>query len=255
MTEKPFLEIHAGPDSQLGLSGSAAICTLPDTDKVKELRLTNDYVALGKELKKSLRYREAALAYTEALEREPDNSEVLMLRGGMFLSTLQCAAAKKDYIHALECGADKMGVFYRLGLCAYYTGDYAAASDWFTRCYPLCDGEMGIAAIYWQSLSAYRNKGEMLLLKEYRDNMDVGHHTAYRYAVRVFLGTVSVDEAMRTIKDEKDGLEQVIEAYGVSVLLKHLGRDAESALLCNQVLKRDDWWIAYSYIAAWNDNA
>jgi thioredoxin-like negative regulator of GroEL len=83
--------------------------------------------------------------------------------------------------------------------------------------------------------------------------MEVGHHTAYDFAMAVAAGYVDVDKALVRLKAEKDDLEYSIMAYGVAAVLKQDGRREEALELIREIVRRDGFWISYAYIAAWND--
>ena len=75
--EKPFDDLHVGIESQLWNSPEH----IPDSAAVSAARKDGDTVdgliALGKALSWQLRYRQAILAYTQALKMDPDNRTVL----------------------------------------------------------------------------------------------------------------------------------------------------------------------------------
>ena len=83
--EKPFNDLHVGIESQLLNSPEH----IPDSAAVSAARKDGDTVdgliALGKALSWQLRYRQAILAYTQALKMDPDNRTVLRLRAGRYL--------------------------------------------------------------------------------------------------------------------------------------------------------------------------
>ena len=154
--EKPFDDLHVGIESQLLNSPEH----IPDSAAVSAARKDGDTVdgliALGKALSWQLRYRQAILAYTQALKIDPDNRTVLRLRAGRYLTTLQSDLALRDFEQCLAFGGDKLDCGYRMGLAHYYAGRYSQAAQTFESCISLCDDEMGIAVIYWHTLSACR---------------------------------------------------------------------------------------------------
>ena len=78
--EPYFSDHHAAADSQLG-------------DKKYELTQSADsydgWMHMGKERSHELRYREAILAYTKAINLSPGRIEAYRQRGGKYLATLQ----------------------------------------------------------------------------------------------------------------------------------------------------------------------
>lgn len=78
--EKPFDDLHVGIESQLLNSPEH----IPDSAAVSAARKDGDTVdgliALGKALSWQLRYRQAILAYTQALKMDPDIGSGTVIR-------------------------------------------------------------------------------------------------------------------------------------------------------------------------------
>ena len=250
---KYFDDIHASWQSQL----EGAPCELTDSKEVSEARSSavdfDGFVALGDALSKQLRYREAAQAYTSALGLRPDDLSVLRLRAGRYLSTLQLDGSCADLDRCLELGGDKLDILYRLGLCAYFNNEFDKAATNFKDCFPLCDDEMGIAVIYWHSLTAFRSAAVPELLEKYHSGMEVGHHTAYEKAVSVFSGAKTEENVLAELEDEAEDLEYVIALYGICDYLRHIGKNELAEALEDTILVRDGFWPCYAWLAAWND--
>ena len=249
--ESPFDALHAGIESQIpnlpaGIPNSQAIRqakSLPDS--------VEKFCALGKALSRQLRYREAIDAYTEGLKLEPENLPLLLLRAGRYLTTLQSNPAIADFEKCLSLGAEKLDSLYRIGLAQYYAGRYEQAMGTFENCMPLCDEEMGIAVLYWHTLSAVRAEKAPTLLKYYRPDMAVGHHTAYEKSMQVWSGITPLSAMLQMLESEEDDLEYGITLYG---LLLHPDC-AEKARLSQALLRRDSFWPSFAYLAAWNDRS
>lgn len=249
--ESPFDALHAGIESQI-LNLPAGI---PNSQAIRQAKSLPDSVekfcALGKALSRQLRYREAIDAYTEGVKLEPENLPLLRLRAGRYLTTLQSDPAIADFEKCLTLGAEKLDCLYRIGLAQYYAGRYEQAMEAFEGCMPLCDDEMGIAVLYWHTLSAVRTEKAPTLLKYYRPDMAVGHHIAYEKAMRVWSGTTPLAAALEMLEREEDDLEYGITLYG---LLWHPDC-AEKARLSQMLLRRDGFWPSFAYLAAWRDRA
>ena len=248
--EYPFDELHAGIKSQI-MNLPAGI---PDSEAVTQAKALPDsiekFLALGKAFSRQLRYREAIDAYTEGLKLESENLPLLRLRAGRYLTTLQSNPAIADFEKCMSLGAERLDCLYRIGLAHYYAGRYARALETFENCMPLCDEEMGIAVIYWHTLSAVRAGTVSVLLKNYHPNMAVGHHTAYEKAMQVWSGTASLSAMLQMLESEKDDLEYGIVLYG---LLWHPNCD-EQEHLYEKLLSRDGFWPSFAYLAAWRDS-
>lgn len=249
--EYPFDALHAGIESQI-LNLPAGI---PDSEAVTQANALPDsiekFLALGKAFSRQLRYREAIDAYTEGLKLEPENLPLLRLRAGRYLTTLQSNPAIADFEKSMSLGAERLDCLYRIGLAYYYVGRYAQAIETFENCMPLCDEEMGIAVLYWHTLSAVRAEKAPTLLKYYRLDMAVGHHTAYEKAIQVWNGTTSLPTMLQTLESEKDDLE-----YGITLYVLLWNPDCiEKEHLSQNLLCRDGFWSSFDYLAAWNDRS
>ncbi len=248
-----FDDIHASCKTEL----CDLPCDIADSKEVAEARADingfDGYVELGKALSRQLRYREAAEAFSKALDEKPDEPDVLRLRAGRYLSTLQTEKARADLEKCLALGGEALDLHYRLGLCDYYAANYRRAMRHFEVCRPLADDEMGIAAIYWHTLCSYRCGEPASLLSAYHTGMKVGHHFAYEKAVRVCAGDCSIMDMLSELADECEDLHYTITAYGLSLYLDRIGRNADACELIQKVLERDSFWPCYAYLAAWND--
>lgn len=249
--EYPFDALHAGIESQIRDLPSG----IPDSEAVVQARAlpmsAESYMALGKALSRQLRYREAIGAYSEGLKLKSDDLPLLRLRAGRYLTTLQSERAIPDFEKCLALGAERLDCLYRIGLAHYYAGRYEKAMELLEGCMPLCDDEMGIALIYWHTLSAVRAEKTPTLLKRYRLGMAVGHHTAYEKAMRVWSGTTPLLPMLQALEGEKDDLEYSIALYGLLWLSDRI----EKERLFQRLLRRDGFWPSFAYLAAWNDRS
>lgn len=242
--EPYFSDHHAAADSQLG-------------DKEYELTQSADsydgWMHLGKELGHELRYREAILAYTKAIDLSPGRIEAYRQRGGKYLATLQPEAAMADFERCRTLGGEESDLSYRMGLSWFFSGVYSAALREFSHCWDVCDDELGIGAIYWSMIAAWRLGIESPLLQYYHEKMTVGHHTAYAFAVKTALGYVPLEEALRELDMQDDDLEFSMMGYGLATYCARLGKKETSQSICQKILRRDRFWISFGYLATWND--
>ena len=249
-----FADEHASPESQFENKPHG----LTDTLQVQQKRDAADFdglMDLAKALCWQLRYREAVDVYTKAIELRPEELTGYRQRAARYITTLQPEKAISDFLRCRELGGDAQDISYRLGICYYLAGDYKAAMEELEVCYPLCDEEMGIAVIYWHTLSAWRSKKETTLLKEkYHLGMDVRHHTAYEFAMRVASENLALTDAAMQLSQESDDLEYSIKAYGIYAILMKMQEEDMARMLLDAIIRRDKFWISYAYIAAWNDS-
>lgn len=247
-----FDDIHADTKSQLlGTS-----CHIDDTSAVAKLRNADTYddlLELAKALCWQLRYREAIVVYTRAIALNPADPAAYRQRAARYIATLQPEKAISDLHYCRNSGGDAMDLAYRLGICHYLAGDFQNAMREFDFCYPLCDEEMGIAAIYWHTLSAWRCKKHPALLENYHLGMRVGHHTSYDRAAALAAGRADLTTMLKELNAESDDMHFSILSYGVSQYLIHMQHTDQADDMIKETLSRDSFWITYAYLAAWND--
>jgi tetratricopeptide (TPR) repeat protein len=248
-----FSELHASASSQLN-NISHELADSPEVHSLRNADCYEQLMDLGKALSYQLRYREATEIYTKAILQKPDEYTAYRQRAAKYLSTLQTEKAFADFLTCRKMGGDEQDLSYRLGLCHYFSGNYLESIAELEQCYHLCDDEMGIAAIFWHTLSAWRCGAEtMLLQRYYHANMQVGHHTGYAFAMKLAAGEITFASAWAQLSEEPDDLEFSMKAYGVYAWLLHCNRQKEADDLLEEILRRDSFWISYGYLAAWND--
>ncbi len=228
------------------------ICYAYDTEEMFWLRQNDDYqskVKLGLLLSGQYRYHEAIDAFLLAGKVKADDASLYTRLGGAYLTTFSFEEAKKAYNTAISLGASEKFIAYPLGVWHYLVGDYDTAAKIFPECLP-CGGEMKIAVIYWEMLSSLKCGKSPTLVDEYHDEMDVGHHTAYKFAVSVMLGRTDTGAALKSLKGEKDDLSYVVASYGIAEYLIATEKDEEGKKLISELLKRKNVWPCISYLAA-----
>ena len=239
-----FSEFHASAASQL----NGKPCRLRQS-----AASFDGWMKLGKSLSHELRYLEAIEAYSQAILLEPNRMDALRQRGGKYLATLQPEKAMADFERCRMLGGEESDLSYRMGLCWFYAGVYGMAIREFSHCWEVCDDELGIGAIYWSMIASWRSGREASLLQNYRDDMNVGHHTAYAFAVRVALGRISLEDALWELDIEREDLEFSMMAYGVAAYCEHIGERETAQVLYREILERESFWISFGFLAAWND--
>lgn len=241
----------ASLESQL----ECAVCNAEDTEEMFWLRQSDDYqskFSLGNALSAQYRFREAAGAFEDASHIRNNDPALYIRLGGAYLTIRKFEEAYDAYMRCLELGGTEQSVAYPLGVWHYLREDYRAAAEWFVKCLP-CGDELAIAIIYWHCLCCLRSGSNSELLKHYRADMKVGHHTAYKTAVSLFAGETDIKTVFDALESERDDLNYVITAYGVSRFLLSSGSKEEGIELLKQVLSHKEIWACISYLAAWND--
>lgn len=206
-------------------------------------------LALGDALARQMRYREALGAARAAMALRPDAPEPLRLCAGRRLTLLRLAQARQDFLRCMALTGETPDVTYRLGLCCRLQNDHAAARDWFVRCFEKADTELGVAAIYWEALSAMRLDERPALLSEYRPDMATEHHAAYARAVSAMAGEIPAGELPESLRGGQSDMDFAILAYGAAALLARAGDTGRAAALRERMLQRDADWPCFAWLA------
>ena len=241
----------ASLESQLGNRP----CDVEDSEEMFWLRQSDDYqskVKLGGLLVGQYRFQEAVDVYREAACIKNDDPMLFLRLGGACLTVRRFQDAFDAYQRYIAlCGVDKK-VSYPLGIWHFLRNDYTSAAECFLRCVP-CDDEMAIAVIYWHSIASFRSSQPPILLEQYHDGMNVGHHGAYRLAVSLFAGAISLDSALAELESLKNDLDYCVAAYGIACFLADHAEKGKCHELMQAVLDRSSIWPCISFLAAWND--
>jgi tetratricopeptide (TPR) repeat protein len=290
-----FDQIHAPKESQFfGLPHN-----LEDPPEIRELkaRLAGDpdnyqlILELGNRYNYQLRYREAIDLYNRAAALRPEDPDIRRQRAPRFLNTLQFEKAKADFLFCETHKPGTLDIAYRLGLTCYMMGRRSESADWFARAREYArtggDGEMEVAALYWQTLTAacLREKFGSWLNFDFTRN--IGHHWAYCNTIMVFyeafgpggicegglkggLGrrgerlspgvrkallqaAVGLYRPPAPEDDEEQTMNGTILNYGVYRFYRYLGEADQAAETFKVILKHDAFWPCYAYLAAWTD--
>lgn len=245
------MENFASLMSQLGNEP----CMVQDSDEMFVLRQSDDYqskVTLGNKLSAQYRFKEAIEAYSEALKIKTDDYLTYQRIAGACLTIRDFEQSLKYYKKVLELLSDEKPVAFTMGAYFYLCGEYKLAQEWLLKVLP-SNGELEIAVIYWHTLCSYRLGEEPVLLKNFDDNMDVGHHEAYKKAVKVFKGTSSYREILESVQSNKNSLDYPIISYGIARFMDYNGDSEESLKLMDEILLHQDFWPCIAFLAAFGD--
>lgn len=211
------------------------------------------WMALAERYSYKLQYLDAIEAFSNAIALSPRSLDAFRQRGERYLATLQTNKAMADLERCIMLSGEDAEVSYLMGLCWYYAGIYGMAIREFSHTWDICDDELGIKAMYWSTLAAWKSGREPTLLRHYHGNMDVGQNTAYALAVQTAVGKLPFDEALWALDCERDHWEFSIMAYGVAAYCEKIGERETAEAIYKELLSRDSCWISHSYLAAWND--
>ena len=237
---------YATIESQLGNE----ICNVEDTEEIFWLKMSDDFqsrVKAGDLLVGQYRFKDAVCEYQNACRIKQDDYMIYLKLGGAYLTLFDFEQAEKHYNLALKYGANIGDVAFYLGIKEFLHGNYFGAVKNFETA-NADNGEMLITVIYWHTIAAFRAGTEPLFLEKYQENIDTGHHGAYKTAVSVFCGHI----AYHSIDIPKSSLDSAIILYGIGEYLKYKNEYDEAHLYFEQVLKHTDVWPCISYLAAYN---
>jgi len=216
------------------------------------------------------RHREAILAYTRGLAKNPNDPHLLRHRGHRYISVREFDKALADLTRAAELvkgrpdepepGSDpkapttttlKFSIYYHLGLAHYLKGDFASAEKAYRRCLEVARGsdERIVSVSDWLYLTLRRlgqDAAAARVLEPIHAGMNVTENRVYLNRLLMYKGVHAPDDLLRA------GGDAVTRAtYGYAVGNFHLvsGRTAEARAVFQQVTAGEQW-AAFGFIAA-----
>lgn len=226
-------------------------CNVEDTEEIFWLRMSDDYqskVKAGDLLVKQYRFKDAITEYQNALRIKKDDFMLYIKLGGAYLTLFKYEEAEKYYNKALEYAAKEETVAFYFGVMEFLKASYSEAISYFEKV-NTNNGEMLISVIYWHTIASFKNHSQPSFLEKYNENIDVGHHTAYKAAVSLFADKIEYNN----IIIPKNSLDAVIVQYGICEYLKHKKQTTEIERYAEQLLIHTDVWPCIAYLTAYND--
>lgn len=206
---------------------------------------------LCEKLNLQLRYRETIVNLEKAHALEPENSEVMTLLAGRYLTTCQTEKALDMYLKSFDLVEDKMGHYYRIGLSYFYMSQYKKAREYFVKGLSYCDElpDMHVAFVYW-ILFCYVELGEDIApaMDMYKE-LFVVHHAGYEYAIRLFLGDKPEEFEKNSMHDN---LTRIMYLFGKAEYYKWKQDFKMYETVFKEALECNEYWASYSGIAVWS---
>lgn len=196
------------------------------------------------------RYREAVACLERAVFLQPDNFKAKRMLAIRYLTSARIDEALSAFLSLLEESRDKLDIEYRIALCRFYKGEYAAAKDGFMHALPLCEGnpDMYIAVLYWYIICLVRlNEDVSGGVKLYRE-ANYRHHAGYDHALKLFLG-----HAPEEFKEpsKRDNLTRIMYLYGLYHYYIWKGNAAAAEAVYAEALLCDEYWPSFSGLGFW----
>ena len=227
---------------------------------------------LGRRLGYLGRYRSAIDAFSEGIERHPEDPRFYRHRGHRFISVRELDRAIEDLEHAarLVSGQEdavepdgqpnaagiprstlQTNIWYHLGLARYLAGDFPGAVHAFQRgleISPNDDMRVAMADWLWLSLTRLGRDGEAatLLDRVLAEDMEILENRAYERRLRLYRGELSPDSLLPPGSDAL-----AVSTYGYGLGTWHLLRgDTAAARAVYDDLLTTGYWPAFGHIAA-----
>lgn len=214
------------------------------------VKMKNEFeekVKLGDTCARNYQFEEAINYYLLA-EKTGEATKLLYLKlGGAQLTLNQFQESFESYQKAIEAGMTEEEIAQYMGTWYYLTHDYRSAFEWFSKMNCHSD-EMEIIRIFWTCMADMKLGGTLCREIEVKANMEVGHHTAYYDAVRVFTNMESYKRMVSQYENEKSDLNYVIAMYGLYVYgeyANYLGKVGIAS-----ILEKKSVWPCIAYLAA-----
>lgn len=227
---------------------------------------------LGRRLGYLGRYVDAIDAFSEGIERHPDDARFYRHRGHRFISVRELDRAIEDLEHAArlvsgredivepdgqpnEAGIPRStlhtNIWYHLGLARYLEGEFTGAAHAFRRglhISPNDDMRVAMADWLWLTLTRTGREDEAtaLLDEVLADSMEVLENQAYERRLRLYAGQLSPEDLLPA---GADALALATYGYGLGTW-RLLQGDTAAARAIYDDLRTTGYWPAFGYLAA-----
>lgn len=262
----PILPDSAARAAMLADLDSADVAYRADPDDAEAL------LWVGRRLAYLGRYNGAIRAFTEGIERHPDDARFYRHRGHRYISVRQLDRAIEDLEHAARLISGKAdsiepdgqpnaagvprstlhtNIWYHLGLARYVAGDFDGAAHAFRRGYEISpNDDMRVAMADWLWLALVRldraAEADALLDDVLADSLEILENQAYGRRLRLYAGQL---EPADLLPPGADAL--AVATYGYGLGTWHLIRgDTTAARAIYDDLLATGYWPAFGYLAA-----
>ena len=229
---------------------------------------------LGRRLAYLGRYREAIAAFSEGIQKHPDDARMYRHRGHRYITVRELSKAVADLTRAAELVAGRpdevepdgqpnarkiptstlnSNIFYHLALAHYLRGDFESSLKAWRECERFSKNpDMLVATTHWLYMTLRRldRVGEARqALEPITPAMEIIENGSYHRLLMVYKGVEKADALAASLKE--GGLDAATIGYGLANWHLYNGRrDQAMAQFRAVVEKNPDQWPAFGYIAA-----
>jgi tetratricopeptide (TPR) repeat protein len=256
----------------------------PDVQEAREVDLATaraDYEAapddadaiiwLGRRLAYLGRYQDAIRAYTEGIEKHPEDARMYRHRGHRFITLRMFERAIEDFERAaaLTQGQEdevepdgqpnaagiptstlQFNIWYHLGLAHYLSGDFESALRAYRQCVERSDmPDRVVATSHWLYMTLRRlgrDEEAAAVLDDISADMEIIENDSYHQLLLMYKGLVTPEALMGP---EDDAIQSATLGYGVGNWHLYSGRANEANAMFDQILDGTGW-AAFGYLAA-----
>ncbi len=204
-------------------------------------------IQLGVAQSGARQFREAIRTFTRGLKIAPDDAMLYRWRGHRYLSVREFDRAMDDLTRGSRLDSTNYGIWYHLGIVRYARGDFAGATDAFTRAQPRAPdaGELAGATDWlWMSLSRCGRVADAQAMLDRRPD-SLPTEIAYAQRLRLYRGQIGPDEVL-TAADTGD-IAVATLSYGVGNWYLVRGDTVRARLWFERSI-RSGGWPAFGFI-------
>lgn len=225
------------------------ICNVEDTEEIFWLKQSDDYqskVKAGDLLVRQYRFKDAIAEYQKASLIKQNDGMLFIKIGGAYLTLFCFSEAENYYKKALQCGIKEEKIAFYLGIMKFFQKEFSDAIFYFEKA-EIPDGETLISIIYWHTVASFRLGKKSPFLEKYQEDMEVGHHIAYKRAIAVFNGQEQYDK----VPIPESSLDAIVILYGISEYLTYVGNRKAGNLYAEKLLEYKEVWPCIAYLACY----
>ena len=235
---------------------------------------------VGRRLGYLSRFRDSIEAFTQGVQRFPDDPRFLRHRGHRWITVREFARAIEDFEQAarmIENKPDQVepdgqpnaagiptstlhtNIWYHLGLARFLTGDFNAAEIAFRKCLAAADNnDMQVATLDWLYMTLCRldRKPEAdKLIEHITADLKILENHAYHRRLLLYRGLLTPDQLLgesgveSTASSTDRDVALATNGFGVAHWYLVQGQKQEARKLFDQVTAGKNW-AAFGFIAA-----
>ncbi|MFA1822750.1 tetratricopeptide repeat protein [Virgibacillus oceani] len=224
-------------------------------NKIEKDKFSADLrVEKGLELCKSMLFKEAIDAYSEAISLDPFHALAYRHRGHRYLSIRMYNEAAADFELSSRLDPTNWDTWYHLGLSYYLLREFDRAEWVYKICHDMTNTDelfVAIADWYWMTLMQNgKTETAEKLLSNVSTEMDAGPNTSYYRRLLMYKSLIDPEELIQYDGAKLPDLELATQGYGLGFYYLVQGDSKKGKETFQNIIEKSSLWSAFGYLAA-----